>query len=354
MEIAAVAVLMVMAVFVLLRYRQRNRQKEVASPGMDGTSQQAGEKPSLPLPISKLPAGTTTVTVSQVHKSFNDIHAVNDVSFEVRSGEILGMVGPNGAGKTTAIRMLMDIMAPDSGRITILGEPSGQDISDRIGYLPEERGLYRKISVAESLEYMARLKGLTPGEARKVRDQWLERLRMSAHKGKNIEQLSKGMGQIIQLATAVIHDPELVILDEPFSGLDPVNREMLKKIILELKECGRTIILSTHQMNEVEELCDRVLMINKGRVVLYGELQEIRSRYRNNSVFLEYSGSIDDLPGVLEVKDHGSYVELFMDQDTSANRLLGWLVERGVKIDRFEVSIPSLHEIFIKVARDES
>ena len=353
MEIASLAVLLVAAAVVLFRYRQHKRRGSAESSIANSFDSQVCE-PSLPLLASALPAGTTTVMVSEVSKSFNDIYAVNNVSFELKSGEILGLVGPNGAGKTTAIRMLMDIIGPDSGQITVLDAPSGQDNTDRIGYLPEERGLYRKISVSESLEYMARLKGLSQHEAISATNQWLQRLRMAEHKGKKIEQLSKGMGQIIQLAATIIHDPELVILDEPFSGLDPVNREMLKKIILELKESGRTIILSTHQMNEVEELCDRVLMVNKGKVVLYGGLQEIRSRYRNNSVFLEYSGSINDLLGVTEVKDHGSYSELFFDEGTSANQILGRLVERGVTVDRFEVSTPSLHEIFIRVAQEES
>jgi len=354
MEIATILVLVMATVFLLFRYRQRLRQGTKSLSNTDVDAKATELKPSLPLPMSKMPIGTITVAVSQIHKSFNDTHAVNDVSFEVKSGEILGMVGPNGAGKTTVIRILMDIIEPDSGQVTILGALSGDDTRDRVGYLPEERGLYRKISVAKSLEYMAQLKGLSHEESRIVRDQWLERLGMSIHKGKKTEQLSKGMGQIIQLAATVIHDPELVVLDEPFSGLDPVNREMLKKIILELKKCGRTIILSTHQMNEVEELCDRVLMINKGRIVLYGELQEVRSSYRNDSVFLECSGSIDNLHGVSQVKDHGTYSELFLDQDTSANQILGQLIERGVTIDRFEVSTPSLHEIFIKVAQDES
>lgn len=354
MEIAAIAVLVITALFILFRYRQRHRQGEESLSNTVVDTESTGLKSSLPLPLSTIPIGTTTVAVSQVYKSFNDTHAVNDVSFEVKSGEIMGMVGPNGAGKTTAIRMLMNIIEPDSGQISILGNTAGEDTRDRVGYLPEERGLYRKISVAKSLEYMAQLKGLNPDESRLVRDQWLERLGMSIHKGKKTEQLSKGMGQIIQLAATVIHDPELVVLDEPFSGLDPVNRDMLKKIILELKKCGRTIILSTHQMNEVEELCDRVLMINKGRIVLYGDLHEVRSRYRNDSIFLECTGSIDDLHGVSKVKDHGTYHELFLDQGTSANQILGQLIERKVTIDRFEVSTPSLHEVFIKVAQDES
>ncbi len=353
METVLIAILIVSVIFVLFRYRHLKKERQ-AQQSVSTETDLKGLKPSLPLRTSQLSAGTATVTVDGVCKSFNDTRAVHNVSFELKSGEILGLVGPNGAGKTTAIRMLMNIIVPDEGNITVLGAPLGKDNADRIGYLPEERGLYRKISASESLEYMARLKGLTPYEAKQATDQWLKRMGMSVHKGKKIEQLSKGMGQIIQLAATVIHDPELVILDEPFSGLDPVNREMLKKVILELKELGRTIMLSTHQMNEVEELCDRILMINKGSVVLYGGLQEIRSSYRNNSIFLEYSGTIDNLPGVVEMKDHGSYTELFLDKDTSANELLGKLVERGVNVDRFEVSTPSLHEIFIKVAQTKA
>jgi len=296
---------------------------------------------------------TKTVEVCRVHKSFGGKEVVDDISFEVNSSEIFGMVGPNGAGKTTTIRMLMDIIKPDSGGVKILGEPIRERTKDRIGYLPEERGLYRKITVAESLEYLARLKGLTPGAAKSGTDNLLHRVGMFRHKDKKIEQLSRGMGQIIQFVTTIVHNPDLVILDEPFAGLDPVNKEMLKELLLELRQGGKTIILSTHQMNEVEELCDRILMINRGKAVLYGELSEIRSRFRNNSIFLEYTGSLDGLAGLTGRKNHGKYIELFLDGHTSPQEILHRLLERGITVHRFEVSTPSLNEIFIQVVKEE-
>ena len=207
--------------------------------------------------------------------------------------------------------------------------------------------------MAESLEYLARLKSLTPGAAKSGTDNLLHRVGMFQHKDKKIEQLSRGMGQIIQFVTTIIHDPDLVILDEPFAGPDPVSREMLKELIRELRQHGKTIILSTHQMNEVEELCDRILMINKGKTVLYGELSEIRSRFRNNSIFLECEGSLDGLAGVTGEKNHGKFVELFLDGKTSSQEVLAQLLARDVTVDRFEVSTPSLNEIFIQVVKEE-
>ena len=353
MEIAAIVILVVTGVFIFLRYRNRRKYQPTSLIG-DGADKSTRLNRTSPLPVHKSTAGQTTVTVSHVHKSFNDSHAVNDVSFEVSSGEILGMVGPNGAGKTTAIRLLMDIIRPDSGRINILGIDSIENARDHVGYLPEERGLYRKVTVVETLQYLARLKGLDQQHAKQASQLWLERMGMTSHRGKSIEQLSKGMSQIIQLAATIIHDPDIIILDEPFSGLDPVNRGMLKEVILELKGYSKTIILSTHQMNEVEAICDRVLMINHGQVVLYGELHQIRSRYRNNSIFLEYRGELGNPPGLIEIRDFGTHVELFLDDYTAPQQVLNWLVEQDVLIDRFELSAPSLDEIFVKVARGEA
>ena len=301
----------------------------------------------------KIPVGERTVKVCGVHKSFGEKEVVDDISFEVKSGEIFGMIGPNGAGKTTTIRMLMDIIKPDSGGVKILGESLRESTKDRIGYLPEERGLYRKITVAESLEYLARLKGLSRSTANSGADNLLHLVGMFQHKGKKIEQLSRGMGQIIQFVATIVHNPDLVILDEPFAGLDPVNKEMLKDLIRELSRRGKTIILSTHQMNEVEELCDRILMINKGKAVLYGELSEIRGRFRNNSIFLECEGSLDGLAGVSGEKSHGKYIELFLDGETSSQEILTQLLSRGITVDRFEVSTPSLNEIFIQLVKEE-
>ncbi len=290
-----------------------------------------------------------TVAVSHVYKSFGDTTVVKDISFEVDAGEIFGLVGPNGAGKTTIIRMLLDILKADSGEIRILGEVLQKSTKNRIGYLPEERGLYRKITVSESLEYLAALKGFDRGLARERGRELLQRVGMLPHHRKKTDELSKGMGQLIQFLVTIIHDPDLVILDEPFYGLDPVNVKLIKDLILELKGQAKTVILSTHMMNEVEELCDRILMIDRGQAVLYGNLAEIKSRYRNNSVFLEAQGQWNGIAGVTGSKDHGKYVELFLDGHASPQEVLEALVDKGVMIDRFEVSTPSLNEIFIRV-----
>ena len=292
------------------------------------------------------------VEVSHITKSFQGARAVDDISFSVGRGEIFGMVGPNGAGKTTTIRMLMDILRPDSGEISILGEAVKEETKNRIGYLPEERGLYRKITVTESLTYLAALKNVKGGTARDRATKLLERVDMLQHKDKKIEELSRGMGQIIQFIATILHDPELIVLDEPFAGLDPVNTELLKQLILELKGEGKSIILSTHMMNQVEELCDRFLMINKGQAVLYGSLAEIKSRFRNNSIFLECNRLPEELPGVIGSKNHGKYVELFLDGKTSPSEILAALVNGGISVDRFEVSTPSLNEIFIQVVKE--
>ena len=293
------------------------------------------------------------VELNNICKSYNDNLVVNDVSFTVAQGEIFGLIGPNGAGKTTTIRMMMDIIKPDSGEISILGESLNEAAKNRVGYLPEERGLYKKITVLQSLVYLALLKGITARVARSRAEKLLRRVDMLPHKEKKIEELSRGMGQIIQFLVTIIHDPQLLILDEPFAGLDPVNTKLLKEIILELRSQGRAIILSTHMMNEVEELCDRIFMINKGRSVLYGELAEIKSRYRNNSIFLEYDGTPGEIEGVVGKRDYGKYVELFLDGETPPQKILEQLVNRGVSVNRFEVSTPSLNEIFLQVVGKE-
>ncbi len=289
------------------------------------------------------------VELNNICKSYNDTLVVNNVSFTVAQGEIFGLIGPNGAGKTTTIRIMMDITKLDSGEINVLGESLSEDTKNRIGYLPEERGLYKKLTVLESLTYLASLKNIKPRLANSRAEELLERVGMLPHKEKKIEELSRGMGQIIQFLVTIIHDPQLLILDEPFAGLDPVNTELLKEIILELRSQGKAIILSTHMMNEVEALCDRILMINKGRTVLYGELSEIKLRYRNNSVFLKFDGVLGEIEGVVGKKDHGEYVELFLDEEIPPQKILGQLVSRGLEINQFEVSTPSLNEIFLQV-----
>jgi ABC-2 type transport system ATP-binding protein len=289
------------------------------------------------------------VEVSHIVKSFADKVVVNDLSFSVTRGEIFGLIGPNGAGKTTTIRMMMDIIKPDSGDVTILGEKLSEATKDKLGYLPEERGLYRKLRVLDSIIYLASLKGLDRQSAEEKANELLEQTGMLPHKEKKIEELSRGMGQIIQFIVSVIHDPELVVLDEPFAGLDPVNVELLKGMLFSLRNQGKALILSTHQMNEIEELCDRILMINHGRSVLYGNLAEIKSRYRSNSVLLESEGELGEVPGVTEKRPRKGYLELVLDGNTTPQQVLERLVSRGIVINRFEVATPPLNEIFLRV-----
>jgi len=289
------------------------------------------------------------VEVNHIVKSYADKVAVDHLSFSVAQNEIFGLIGPNGAGKTTTIRMMMDIIKPDSGTVTILGEKLSEASKNRLGYLPEERGLYRKLTVMDSIVYLASLKGMDRHSAEEKADELLNHTGMLPHKGKKIEELSRGMGQIIQFIVTIVHSPELVILDEPFAGLDPVNRELLKGMVADLRSQGKAMILSTHQMNEVEELCDRILMINHGRSVLYGKLSEIQSRYRSNSVLLEFEGKLEELPGVTEKRTHKGYVELVLDGKTTPQQVLERLVSTGIVINRFEVATPPLNEIFLKV-----
>ena len=298
-------------------------------------------------------ANNHTVVVSGVRKSFNSTLVVNDISFDVEQGEILGLIGPNGAGKTTTIRMIMDIIKPDSGKITILGESLSENAKNRIGYLPEERGLYRKLTVIDSIVYLASLKGITSHAARSRAEELLERIDMLPHKNKKIEELSRGMGQFIQFLVTVIHDPQIIILDEPFAGLDPVNTELLKDLTLELRNQGKSIILSTHRMNEVEELCDRIFMIHEGQSVLYGELARIKARYRGNSIIVELEGEVPQLEGITDKHEYRDHVELFLDSSTSPSKILAQLMDRGTVINRFEVSTPSLNDIFIQLVEKE-
>jgi ABC-2 type transport system ATP-binding protein len=289
------------------------------------------------------------VEVSHIVKSFADKVVVNNLSFSVAQGEIFGLIGPNGAGKTTTIRMMMDIIKPDSGDVTILGEKLSESTKNKLGYLPEERGLYKKLGVLDSIIYLASLKGMDRHSAEVKVNELLNQTGMLPHKGKKIEELSRGMGQIIQFIVSVIHDPELVVLDEPFAGLDPVNTELLKKMLFNLRNQGKALILSTHQMNEIEELCDRILMINHGRSVLYGNLAEIKSKYRSNSVLLEFEGELGEVPGVTEKRTHKGYIELVLDGNATPQQVLEQLVSRGMVINRFEVATPPLNEIFLRV-----
>ncbi|UCD21654.1 MAG: ATP-binding cassette domain-containing protein [Chloroflexota bacterium] len=288
------------------------------------------------------------VEVSHVTKSFVDKVAVDNLSFSIAYGEMFGLIGPNGAGKTTTIRMMMDILKPDSGEVTILGEKLNEATKNRLGYLPEERGLYKKLKVIDSIVYLASLKGVDRQSAAERANELLNQTGMLASKDKKIEELSRGMGQVIQFIVTIIHDPQLLVLDEPFAGLDPVNTELLKGMLADLRNQGKAIILSTHQMNQVEELCDRILMISNGQNVLYGDLGEIKAGYRGNSVLLDIEGELGEVPGVTGKRTHKSSTELTLDDKTTPQQVLSHLIKRGMIINRFEVATPSLNEIFLK------
>ena len=291
----------------------------------------------------------TAVEVISVRKSYGEAVAVRDVSFTLSPGEVLGLVGPNGAGKTTTIRMMLDMIYPDDGRVLIFGEPFKDEHRALIGYLPEERGLYRGLTVSRNLEYFGTLKGLTRADARTRAASILDTLRMSEYSARKMSELSRGMSQMIQVGATVLHEPRLMILDEPFSSLDPLNVRLVKELLSDMRSKDTAIVLSTHQMNQVEELCDRVLMINRGEVVLYGTLAEVRSSTGQSSIFVESRGSTDGLPRVARTRDHGTYVELVLEPDGDHRDVLVALVERGADIRRFEVAAPPLEEIFIQM-----
>jgi len=292
----------------------------------------------------------TTVAVYNLYKSYGDQPAVVDLSFSIEPGEILGLIGPNGAGKSSTIKMILDFMRPDAGKVKVFGQPMSEEAKNRIGYLPEERGLYQKLTAMEVILYLASLKGMGRAAAEKRALELLEKTGMLESSKKKIKHMSKGMGQMIQFIVTIIHEPELLIMDEPFSGLDPVNTERLKKMIEDLQDEGRAIILSTHQMHHVEELCNRVLMINRGSKVLYGDLREIRARFREHSIRVNAAGEIGDVPGVVEKRVRQDYVELVLEPDTTPQMVLDRLRESGVIINRFEVTTPSLHNIFLHLA----
>jgi ABC-2 type transport system ATP-binding protein len=294
------------------------------------------------------------VEVNHLYKSYAEVTAVNDLSFTVDPGEILGLIGPNGAGKSTTIKIILDFMKPDSGVVKIFGQPINEALKDQIGYLPEERGLYKRLTAIELILYLASLKGMDKAKAKRKANVLLEQTGMLEYKKRKNKEMSRGMGQLIQFIVTVIHDPELIILDEPFSGLDPVRTETVQNIIGNLRHEGKAIILSTHQMNKVEELCDRVLMINKGRTILYGDLMETRAEFRRNSVLVATDGELGDLPGVVDRKFNKDSVELVLAPDTTPQAMLDRLRDRGITINRFEVLTPSLNEIFLNLVGGRS
>jgi len=294
-----------------------------------------------------------TVQIEHVAKSFSRTHAVVDVSFDVARGEIFGLLGPNGAGKTTTIRMMLDIFKPDRGTISILGGPMDEGKKDLIGYMPEDRGLYQDLPLERCLLYLASLKGLSATTARDRLAGYLERFDLAAHKDKKVKELSKGMQQKAQIINTILHRPELVVIDEPFTALDPINTQLVKDLIRELRSQGTTILMSTHQMHQVEELCDRILLIDDGRDVLYGKLDEIRRRYSGHAVLVSTAGELPELAGVEEISSQNSTVRLTLADDTGPQDVLSALVASGVVVERFEIAIPTLDEIFIRVVADQ-
>ena len=285
-------------------------------------------------------------------KEFNGLRAVDSLSFTVERGEIFGLLGPNGAGKTTTIRMLLDIFKPDAGEIKVLGGTVDTHTKSRIGYLPEERGLYPRLRVVQCLTYLARLKGIGRREAKSRAEALLERVGLAEWRRKRVKELSKGMQQKVQFVATIVHDPDLLILDEPFQGLDPINVDLLKEMIRELHQTGKTIIFSTHIMDQVEQMCDRILLINEGQAVLYGLLAEIKSRYAQHAVLLRSDDSLEGLEGVLRIEKQGTDHLVFLRADTSPQDILRQLVARKATITRFEVATPSLEEIFITAVKE--
>jgi ABC-2 type transport system ATP-binding protein len=292
------------------------------------------------------------VVLKNVSKHFDDFVAVNDLSFEVRPGSIFGLLGPNGAGKTTTMRMIANILAPDSGQLYVLGKPPSIELKREIGYLPEERGLYRQMTVQKQLLFFAKIRGVEQQQARRAVEKWLERLELRQWSRHKAADLSKGMQQKVQFIATVIHDPQVLVLDEPFTGLDPVSASSLKDAILELKAHNRTIVFSTHQMQQVEEVCDEICIINHATKVLGGSLREARQHYGHRVLELEYEGPdgfVEDLKGV--VASSTNLLRIQMDDGNDPHEVLNRAVAAGVRVNRFQVVEPSLNEIFIDVVR---
>ncbi|MCK4430407.1 MAG: ATP-binding cassette domain-containing protein [Candidatus Aminicenantes bacterium] len=294
--------------------------------------------------------------IENISKRFGDFYAVKNLSFNIPKASIYGLLGPNGAGKTTTIRMVMNIIIPDEGAIKILDGKMDEGMKQRVGYLPEDRGFYPKMKVGEILLFLADLKGLKRQEARKRIDFWLERFDLADWKQKKVEELSRGMQQKLQFIATVIHQPEIIILDEPFGGLDPINTKLLKDIMLEMRGKGGTIIFSTHRMEQIEMICDNICLINKAESVLEGNLNQIKKQYGKNTVVLDYEGDagfIKNFPETDKIDDYGKFMEIKIKEQTDPQDLLNKLVGR-IKINKFEVREPSLNAIFIDIVGEKN
>src|SRR5713101_4703359 len=291
-----------------------------------------------------------TVELTRVRKSYGGFVAVDDLTFAISSGHIFGLLGPNGAGKTSTIRMMIGITAPDSGDINIFGAPLTRRTLHRVGYLPEERGLYRRMTVRDNLVFLAQLAGLPIASALERIRAWSERLETADWLGRRVEELSKGMQQKIQFIAALLHDPDLIVMDEPFAGLDPVNSMQLRDVLIALRSKGRTILFSTHRMDQVEKLCDSICLINRGKSVLQGDLKQIKAQYGKSNVQIEYEGDGDFLKQTQLVgayNNYGNYVEIRLAPGADPQQLLRLVAERS-RVNKFELMEPSLEEIFIE------
>jgi ABC-2 type transport system ATP-binding protein len=290
-----------------------------------------------------------------ITKRYDALTAVDSLSLRIDPGGIYGLLGPNGAGKTTTIRMIMGVIEPDEGEVRIFGEPFTERIKDSIGYLPEERGLYRKMKILEHLVFLGEIKGLAAGIARERGKKWLERLDLGAWADKTVESLSKGMQQKVQFIATVLHEPKLILLDEPFTGLDPINTQVLKDIIEELQAAGRTVVLSTHLMEQVEKLCKRICLIHKGRKILEGSLADIKMSFGRNVVTIRYSGDkahLERHPSVERVRTFGQELTVTLAAGTDTNVFLAHALGGG-RVEKFEIGEVSLHDIFISKVKEE-
>ena len=294
------------------------------------------------------------INVINISKQFGETTAVDNLSFDVRPGEIFGLLGPNGAGKTTSIRMILDIFEPDSGKIEVLDGPMNEEKKNRIGYLPEERGLYQDIPLERCLTFLATLKGMSEQDAGNKLADYMKQFDLYEHRNKKVKELSKGMQQKAQLISTLVHDPELVIIDEPFTSLDPVNTEMVKDMLEKKRDEGKAIIMSTHQMNQVEELCDRILLIDHGQRVLYGTLREIQSKFSSRDIMVTPLSPLPEgVQGVVEIKKLNGRYRLVLEEDAKPNEILKSLINEGVEMTEFEIAVPPLNEIFIQVVKTQ-
>ncbi len=293
---------------------------------------------------------TSALSIRNLSKAYATVQAVNQVSFDVAHGEIFGLLGPNGAGKTTTIRIIMDILKPDAGEVTVLGTTPAR-ARERVGYLPEERGLYPNQRVMDVLVYLAQLKGRPRAWAKRRAQELLARVELTEWARAKVRELSRGMQQKVQFIASIIHDPDLCIFDEPFQGLDPVNVQLVKEIMRELQAQGKTIVLSTHQMNQVEALCNRIALINKGRLVLYGDLAQIKREHSPNIVTVQTAAPLPSLQGVVHVRSRDSHYVLELASGTSPQAVLEQLIAARVPVQSFAVETLPLEDIFVRVVK---